>query len=229
MAAHWDFSAILLDMDGTLVDTETIYLASLVAALGSVGYPDGTALGHAMIGLPAPDCDAMLRSRYGPDFPFAAYDMAFARHADQLLRQGIPLKRGALALLDALRDAGCPMAIATSSSRHKADLHLSLAGIRDRFDVVVTRDDVVRGKPSPDLYLLAAARLGVSPEACVAVEDSNPGIAAAHSAGTIPIMVPDILEPTAETRARCAVILPDLHAVLALLQDRLPRHGAERS
>lgn len=229
MAAQWDFSAILLDMDGTLVDTETIYLASLVAAVGAVGYPDATALGHAMIGLPAPDCDAMLRARYGSDFPFAAYDAAFAGHRDRLLEQGIPLKRGALALLDALRETRCPMAIATSSSRRTAELHLSRAGIRDRFEMVVTRDDVARGKPSPDLYLLAAARLGVPPEACVAVEDSNPGIAAAHSAGTIPIMVPDILEPTAETRARCAAILPDLHAVLALLRDRLPRHGGQSS
>ena len=76
-----------------------------------------------------------------------------------------------------------------------------------------------------ELPRAAAATIGVQPRTCVAIEDSNPGIAAAHGAGTIPIMVPDILPPTTETQAMCAAILPDLHAVLALLRD----HGLPRS
>ena len=72
---------------------------------------------------------------------------------------GLPLKRGAVELLDALQAAECPMAIVTSSSLRTADAHLQLAGIRHRFETILTRDDVARGKPSPDLYLLAAARL----------------------------------------------------------------------
>ena len=85
---------------------------------------------------------------------------------------------------------------------------------------MLTRDDVARGKPSPDLYLLAATRLGFQPASCLAIEDSNPGVAAAHAAGAITIMVPDIVPPTAASRARCAAVLPDLGAVLQTLRAR---------
>jgi Haloacid dehalogenase-like hydrolase len=112
-----------------------------------------------------------------------------------------------------------PMAIVTSASRKTADPHLTLAGIRTRFETVLKRDDVARAKPSSDLYLVAPALLRVPPQACIGMEDSNPGTAAAHAAGAIPVMVPDILAPTAETRVKCAAVLPGLHAVLDLLRD----------
>ena len=133
---------------------------------------------------------------------------------------GLPLKSGTLELLDGLAAAECPMAIVTSSSRRSAERNLSLAGIRSRFDTILTLDDVTRGKPSPDLYLLAAARLGLAPQACIAVEDSNHGVAASHAAGAITIMVPDMAPPTDETRSKCAAIVPDLGAVLAMLRER---------
>jgi beta-phosphoglucomutase-like phosphatase (HAD superfamily) len=112
------------------------------------------------------------------------------------------------------------MAIVTSSSRRTADRHLTLAGIRGRFETVLTRDDVARGKPNPDLFLLAAARLGTKTQSCLAVEDSNHGVTAAHAAGAITIMVPDIVPPTEQSRAKCAAVLADLHAVLELLRIR---------
>ncbi|MGB8401594.1 MAG: HAD family phosphatase [Bradyrhizobium sp.] len=215
-------------MDGTLLDTEKVYFESLIAALGSRGYTDGVvALGHAMVGLPGPDCERLLLDRYGEDFPLAAITRAFVARRDEFLKAGLPLKRGAVELLDALRAADCPTAIVTSSSRQTADQHLTLAGIRARFETILTRDDVVRGKPSPELHLLAASRLGVAPKVCVAVEDSNHGVAAAHAAGAITLMVPDIAPPTEESRARCAAVLPDLNAVLAMLRERggLTRRG----
>jgi beta-phosphoglucomutase-like phosphatase (HAD superfamily) len=110
------------------------------------------------------------------------------------------------------------MAIVTSASRRGAENQLALAGIRQRFDAVITRTDVAHAKPSPDLYLLAAARLGVPAELCLAIEDSNPGVAAAHAAGAITIMVPDIVPPTEASRAKCIAVLPDLGAVLAMLR-----------
>jgi HAD superfamily hydrolase (TIGR01509 family) len=136
------------------------------------------------------------------------------------MEAGLPLKPGTLELLDGLAAADCPMAIVTSSSRRSAERNLSLAGIRSRFDTILTLDDVTRGKPSPDLYLLAATRLGFAPQVCIAVEDSNHGVTASHAAGAITIMVPDMAPPTDETRAKCAAVLPDLNAVLAMLQER---------
>ena len=218
--ACWTIDAVLLDMDGTLLDTEKVYLESTIAALGSLGYTDGVeALCHGMIGIPGPDCERMFLDHFGADFPLDELNRAFAAHCAEIMLSGPPLKRGAIALLDAIEAAGLPKAIVTSSSRRTADEHLGLAGIGDRFDAILTRDDVYRGKPSPDLYLLAAERLGARPEACLAIEDSNPGVTAAHAAGAITIMVPDILPPTDETRARCATVLPDLDAVLTHLRE----------
>jgi HAD superfamily hydrolase (TIGR01509 family) len=218
--ADWQAEAVLLDMDGTLLDTERVYLAGLGAALTAFGYHDGVAIGHAMIGIPGPECEVMLRDHYGADFPMPDFNAVFGARCGDILRDGMPLKPGALELLDALRAAGCPTALVTSSSRRTAEQHLALGGIRDYFETVLTRDDVARGKPSPDLYLLAAETLRVPPHACVAIEDSNPGIAAAHSAGAIAIMVPDIVAPTTESRARCAAILATLHDALRLLRDQ---------
>jgi HAD superfamily hydrolase (TIGR01509 family) len=221
MTDRWNIEAVLLDMDGTLLDTEKVYLESLIAALGACGYTDDIlTLGHAMVGMPASDCEAMLRDRYGEHFPLADLNKAFSARRDEIFRAGIPLKSGAVELLDALHGHGYPMAIVTSSSRRTAEAHLTLAGIRSRFDSVLTRDDVERGKPSPDLYLLAARRLGFQPACCLAIEDSNPGVAAAHAAGAITIMVPDIVPPTAASHARCAAVVPDLGAALQTLRQR---------
>jgi HAD superfamily hydrolase (TIGR01509 family) len=221
MRERWDIEAVLLDMDGTLLDTETVYCESLLAALTGLGCTDGiAALCHSMIGIPGPECKIMLLEQYGKDFPLADLNRAFGAKRDEILKAGLPLKNGAVELLDALQAAECPMAIVTSSSRRTADQHLTLAGIRARFATILTRDDVAHGKPSPDLFLLAAARLHTKPQSCLAVEDSNPGVTAAHAAGAITVMVPDIVPPTDEARAKCAAVLPDLHAVLELLRTR---------
>ncbi len=210
-------SAVILDMDGTLHDTEAVYHAALKQAVAAVGFAVTDAFCHSLIGIPARECDAMLRAHLGPDFPFADYDRHYSQNRDQALSAGVPLKTGAAELLDALAQRGLKMAVATSASRHAAALHLGRSGLGARLRVVVTRDDVARGKPYPDLFLRAAELLDVPPDECLAVEDSLIGVRAAHAAGMMPVMVPDLLQPTDEIRAMCVLIASDLHDVRAVV------------
>uniref|UniRef100_Q07IX4 HAD-superfamily hydrolase, subfamily IA, variant 3 n=1 Tax=Rhodopseudomonas palustris (strain BisA53) TaxID=316055 RepID=Q07IX4_RHOP5 len=220
IAQQWRVEAVLLDMDGTLLDTERVYVESLTAVLTGLGYPDVEAVCNAMVGRPGPECQRLLIAHYGDGLPLARINAGFSEKCHALLQNGLPLKRGVNELLDALADAGWPVAVVTSSTQKTADQHLTLGGIRGRFERIITRDEVVHSKPAPDLYLLAARQLGIAPGACVAVEDSGVGIAAAFAAGTIPLMVPDLLQPSDETRAQCAAVLPDLIAVRTLLIER---------
>lgn len=165
----------------------------------------------------------MLREHLGPDFPFAEYDRLYEAHRDRALIASVPLKAGAVELLDALGRHGLRVAVATSASRRAAELHLGRSGLRVRLPVVVTRDDVARGKPHPDPFLHAAALLGVPPRECLAVEDLLNGIRAAHAAGMMPVMVPDLLAPTEEIRVLCVHIARDLHEV----RELLARHVAD--
>jgi len=218
---RWHVEAILIDMDGTLLDTEKVYLEASIAALNALGYDDGIVeLCHAMIGIPGPDNERTLRNHFGDNFPLVEVNRLFAEKTVEILQAGMPLKPGVIALLDAIEAAGLPKAIVTSSSRSTAREHLRLAGIDHRFDAILTRDDVTRAKPHPDLYLLAASRLQTRAQACIAIEDSNPGVAAAHAAGAITLMVPDIVPPTEQSRANAAAVLPDLDAAIALLARR---------
>ena len=95
------------------------------------------------------------------------------------------------------------------------------AALRQIVAAVATRDDVENAKPAPDVYLEAARRLGVTPERCIAFEDSNVGLTAAHAAGTMAFMVPDILPPLPEVRAKCLRVFEDLHAARLMLEESL--------
>jgi HAD superfamily hydrolase (TIGR01509 family) len=210
-------SAVILDMDGTLHDTETVYHTALKRAVETVGFAVTDSFCHSLIGIPGAETDLMIREHLGPGFPFADYERHYRQYRDQALSGGVPVKPGAVALLDALVGGGIKTAIATSASRHAADLHLGRSGLRERLRVIVTRDDVARGKPFPDLFLRSAQLLDVSPGECLAVEDSMNGVRAAHAAGMMPIMVPDLVQPSDEVRTLCVRVVPDLHEVLAII------------
>ncbi|HWQ08829.1 MAG TPA: HAD family hydrolase, partial [Holophaga sp.] len=98
-----------------------------------------------------------------------------------------------------------------------------LAGISEHFDALVTRDLVQAGKPSPEIYLKAASMLGCAPEECLAFEDSPTGIEAALAAGMPVVMVPDLIPPTDELRARCAAVFPSLGEAAKALEGLIRR------
>jgi HAD superfamily hydrolase (TIGR01509 family) len=209
-------------MDGLLIDTEAVYIKAYMAGAAIMGVEMPLAFCHSMIGTPSPECDRMIQEFFGPAFPLDDFNGHVNGHAHRLLEAGVPVKPGAAELLAFLSERGLPLAVATSSSRRTTERHLGRAGLLGHFGALATRDDVVRGKPHPDIHLEAARRLGVAPERCLAFEDSNTGLTAAHAAGTMAIMVPDIMAPTDESRGKCLAVLPDLHAALGLLRKSLP-------
>ena len=209
--------AVIFDMDGTLIDSETVYMAGMQDAARILGLDLPISICHAMVGVPRRECNLLLQHHFGADFDLETFRGHYAASVQERMRERVPVKPGVVELLDFLADRGLPLAIATSANRETAERNLGRAGLLDRFRVVSTRDDVEHPKPAPDLYLEAAKRLGVAPERCVAFEDSSIGIAAAHAAGMRAVMVLDILPPTEEARAKCFHIAEDLHEVLRLM------------
>jgi HAD superfamily hydrolase (TIGR01509 family) len=207
-------SAVVFDMDGLLLNTEHLARRALRLAGEEMGLDLGDELCALMIGVPADGCRRLLLEHYGEAAPAdRLFDVSSRHLLAQIDGGAMRLQPGVSELLAELERAKVPHAVATSSSREKALHHLERAGIAQCFDAIVTRDDVERGKPSPDLYLRASDLLQTAPADCLALEDSYNGVRAAHAAGMPVIMVPDLLPPTDEMRQLSLAVLPDLHAV----------------
>jgi HAD superfamily hydrolase (TIGR01509 family) len=210
-------AAVILDMDGLLLDTERVYRRAFIAAAARLGFVMPEDLYQGMVGLADNECFALIKDHFGPKLRISQYRHELADCLQQFFCTGIPLKPGALELMDDLAQRGLPRALATSTNRATAERHLRCAGLLDRFDAIVTWEDVERGKPHPDLFLKAAREIGVAPQRCVVLEDSPLGIRGAHAAGAMPVMVPDLLAATEELRSMCVAVVKDLYEARALL------------
>ena len=206
--------AVVFDMDGLLLDSERLYRTAHIAACGELGHGMDEALYGTLIGVPREISELRLLEAFGPDLPLEDYRERCERHFNLLCQGTVPLRPGALALIDFLQAHGIPSAVATSTERGRARQHLQQAGILHRFGAVITRSDVTRGKPHPESFLSAATTLGADPRDCVALEDSHNGVRAAAAAGMMTVMIPDLLPATDEIRTLCSGIRPSLEDVV---------------
>jgi len=209
--------AVVFDMDGLLIDSEGLVREGMMRAAANVGVELPVSLCASMIGLPFPECKVMLADHFGAGFPMERFLAEERREVEALFVEGVALKDGVVELLAHLDELALPRAVATSSGRPAVEANLGRHGLLGSFQAIVTREDVPRHKPYPDPFLMAAARLGVAPEACLALEDSHNGVRAAHAAGMMTIMVPDLLDPTDEMHEKCVSIESSLHEVHRLL------------
>jgi HAD superfamily hydrolase (TIGR01509 family) len=201
-------------MDGTLLDTERVAQEAFIAACAELGVTPRMDLLLRCVGAAAPIAREIIQDGYGPSLDGEAFYEEWNRHFTRLsLVTPAPLKEGAVALLDAVAELGLPMAIATSSGTVHALEKLRQAGVLERFKAVIGADQVVRPKPDPEVYLKAAGCLGADPRACLAVEDSEYGVRAAHAAGMTVIQVPDLSQPSADLRAVGHIVLASLQEV----------------
>ncbi|UBU09612.1 HAD family hydrolase [Nonomuraea gerenzanensis] len=184
--------AVFFDMDGLLVDSERVWLTietEVMARLGAEWTPEHQV--HLVGGSMERTVEYMLAVS-GADVPPRTVREWMVSGMVARLSAGVRIMPGASELLDALRAEGVPVGLVTSSLKDIADAVLKSVG-RDRFDVVVTADDVTRTKPDPEPYLTAARLLGVPPVRCVVLEDSPNGVAAATAAGCAVVAVPSLL------------------------------------
>jgi beta-phosphoglucomutase-like phosphatase (HAD superfamily) len=189
--------AVVLDMDGLMLNTEPVYKAAWQHAAAELGYVLDDLFYSKLTGRPTADCELELLQQFGSDFPLGNFRSRWPKlWRVGATKAGIQRKPGLLEFL-AFTEARClPVAVATSSDAEYTGISLRQAGLEGRFDVVVTGDQVVRGKPAPDIYIEAARRLGVEPSKCLALEDSEAGILAASRAGMVSLLIPDLNQPS---------------------------------
>jgi HAD superfamily hydrolase (TIGR01509 family) len=214
--------AVVLDMDGTLLDTEGAYRAAFVAAMRGFGAEVPEDFYAGLVGISSRERAPLVHARFGADFPWQDCLRDYRARKARLLDRPLPPKPGVAELLAELSAQGRFWAVATSAGRRTAMAALGGAGLLGGIAALVTRDEVEAGKPDPALFLRAAAALGTPPSTCLAVEDSPPGVAAARAAGMRVVMVPDALPPEPESGRGPGdpglVVMADLLEVRALLR-----------
>ncbi|MGO4222352.1 HAD family hydrolase [Lysobacter sp. TAF61] len=216
--------AVLFDMDGLMIESERALLQCWRETADELGLAFEDSLWLSFVGLSDRACHELLR-QYVDEAQLQALLQGCKARYDAHVEAGLPLKPGLIELLQLLAQRGVPRAVVTSTRRERAMQKLELCGLLPHFVTVVTGSDVVHSKPAPDIYLLAAQRLGVTPEHCVVLEDSVPGVRAALAAGMTPIQVPDLVMPDAAARALGHRVVDSLVQARALIEPVLPWQG----
>ncbi|MGZ5395759.1 MAG: HAD family hydrolase [Aeromicrobium sp.] len=224
--------AVLFDMDGTLVDSEKLWDISLTALYEHHSGRLTPEVRASMVGGSAEDTIRTVYTDLGlePDAAaMAESDRWLHEYTAELFDGGLPWCAGARELLEALVAERTPMALVTNTQRALTERALNSIG-KHYFSASVCGDEVPQGKPAPDAYQRAAALLGLEPSACLAIEDSVTGTAAAESAGCAVLVVPNDVEvPTGRRRAHLSSLAGVGVADLRQVYDRLSRGIGERS
>ena len=206
-------SAVIFDMDGTLVGTETVSQKAWGEAFRRAGVEDSSSISLGFIGCNvASNTQTLIKVLGSEERALQAYkdhDEVFAA----LSPTELEAKPGALETVEAVRADGYLVALATSTHCEKAHARLARFGLDGKFDAMIFGDEIKHSKPDPEIFLLAAAALDVKPGLCVVVEDSLNGVRAGHAAGMHVIMVPDLVEPTEEITGMCDAVVDTLFEV----------------
>ena len=205
-------AAVIFDMDGLLLDSEAVMRRCFDEVAAAQGWRAPPGVFESLIGLNRAMSLDVLARHLPPGIGATQFDDAMHAAYDAAVRRGVPRKPGALALVEHLAACCIPRAVATSSALHRARHKLDGAGLLALLDAIASGDEVARGKPAPDVFLLAAERLQVRPVDCVVFEDSPTGVRAALAAGMRVVQVPDLagVEPGIEDHG--VILAPDLIA-----------------
>ena len=213
--------AVIFDKDGTLHDTEKVFLKAWRLAAEDLDVPDIEATVRDCTGVNLPDTAVYWAKKY-PHIRFDAYLARRDYHFNEIVREGVPIKEGAVELLTYLQERGYPVGMATSTPYRTVMEHLERTDMIRFFlpDAIITGDMVRWGKPDPEIFLLAASRLGIAPGDCVGVEDPNNGIRAVLAAGMRAVFVPDLTPPAEDVMGRIWRVCGSLTELIPLLEAK---------
>lgn len=206
-----DFSAVIFDMDGLVLNTETGYIAAWRQAAEAMGYDLSEEACRSLSGLHYVELERKLITLYGIGFNLTEFNRTAGRFwHEHVNTQGIKVKHGFRELLAILAQQKMPFCLATNSLEANARKCLELAGLKDIFSTIITRDHVQHGKPEPDIFLKAAELLQVGIRRCMVIEDSHAGIEGAFRAGAFSVFIPSVFPVNPLTIELCDLKMNDL-------------------
>jgi HAD superfamily hydrolase (TIGR01509 family) len=212
--------AVIFDMDGVVLDSERIAKSAWQRAARDFGLEISDELYLKVTGRHTDEARRIFEAALGPAFSYeTTRERRSAYFNGELERGGLPLRPGLDAALAYLENRKISRAIATSTRRAEALRRLDIAGIGGRFPLLVGGDEVTRSKPAPDIFLRAAELLRKPPAACLVVEDSLAGIAAAEAAGMPRVFVPDLTPASAALDGRVIAVLATLADIPGLIEN----------
>lgn len=211
---------VLFDMDGVILDSEKLYTRFWVEGGRALGYPMTKEQALGLRGRNKDSADQRIKEYFGPDASYQDIKNKRIELMDAYVdRVGIEPKPGIREILAYLQGQHIPCAITTASPMERVRKYLTPLGLFDLFNAVCTTYDVVHGKPAPDIYLYGAKTLGLSPESCIAIEDSAAGIQSAFAAGCMATLVPDQDIPDGDTLERISVLADSLTDVIDVIKQ----------
>jgi len=203
---------VIFDMDGLLLDSEKPIRNAWLSETGKLGYSMDEPTYLKAVGRSIRDTREIFCRHFGNDFPFDEICSRVELNLKQTVgKSGHQIKSGVSELIQYLASRSVPCVVATSTARSEARTRLQNAKILTWFREVSGGDEVSRGKPAPDLVLLAAKKQHASPRNCLVLEDSEYGARAAHAAGMKVIVIPDLKQPPQDVRDFSLGIYPSLH------------------
>ena len=210
---------ILFDMDGVILDTEKLYTRFWQEAANALGYPMTKEQAMGLRSLNREFGAAKMQSYFDVPVDYEAVRNKRIEMMNAFIeKEGVELKPGIRELLSYLKERGIKTAIATSSPIERTEKYLSSVGLTGAFDKLISGYMVKKGKPEPDIYILAASELGLTPKECLAIEDSPSGLLSANRAECYPVMIPDQDLPTPETEALLFAKADSLEKIIFLLK-----------
>ena len=210
---------ILFDMDGLVLDSEILFTRFWREAANALGYPMTVEQSYGMRSLGKKLGQPYLESLFGPGIDYTTLrEKRIELMSAYVAKHGIAPKPGIYELLDYMETKGIASAIASSSPMDAIEKHLEAVNLKHRFQKLCSAHSISNGKPAPDIYLLAAAELGLKPEECLALEDSPTGILSAYRAGCLPVMIPDLDQPGEDTEKLLFAKADSLTDIINLLK-----------